>query len=281
MPIDTMASECCHITDAAGRVDPTGTTMLRKRYEHDMARRFRKVRVMARQALVRDETSARVFTPFSFVRPSERVTAFTDWFYDIAQEQILGIIPGTPSSLAVRDNWQGEYLQAAFDKGQRDALARLRVLQDIMQVDAPRRRRERLPTDTRVDIIKARSYTELEGITDEMARQISRHLSQGIAKGDPPERIARRIAASTDLSLTRARMLVRTEMIAAHAEASLSSYEEAGIDEVGVQAEFMTARDDVVCPTCRALEGEIMTVEEARGMIPVHPNCRCAWLPVL
>jgi len=27
------------------------------------------------------------------------------------------------------------------------------------------------------------------------------------------------------------------------------------------------------------MEGEVFTVEEAHGMIPLHPNCRCTWIP--
>ena len=48
-----------------------------------------------------------------------------------------------------------------------------------------------------------------------------------------------------------------------------------------VEAEFQTAGDDRVCPQCAALNGEIYKVEDARGVIPVHPRCRCNWLPVV
>src|SRR5690606_28972829 len=40
-----------------------------------------------------------------------------------------------------------------------------------------------------------------------------------------------------------------------------------------------TAGDDSVCELCGSLEGVIFTVEEARGLLPRHPNCRCAWIP--
>ena len=44
-------------------------------------------------------------------------------------------------------------------------------------------------------------------------------------------------------------------------------------------AEWTTAGDERVCPECGGWEGIKMTIEEARGMIPLHPNCRCDWLP--
>ena len=34
-----------------------------------------------------------------------------------------------------------------------------------------------------------------------------------------------------------------------------------------------------VCPDCGGYEGEIFTVDEAEGIIPLHPNCRCCWIP--
>lgn len=33
------------------------------------------------------------------------------------------------------------------------------------------------------------------------------------------------------------------------------------------------------CPKCAGLEGQNFTISEARGILPVHPRCRCAWIP--
>jgi SPP1 gp7 family putative phage head morphogenesis protein len=53
------------------------------------------------------------------------------------------------------------------------------------------------------------------------------------------------------------------------------------LEGVTVDAEYTTADDNKVCPKCRQLEGNVYTIDEARGIIPVHPNCRCAWNPVV
>jgi len=68
-------------------------------------------------------------------------------------------------------------------------------------------------------------------------------------------------------------------LIVAHAEGQLDSFEDLNVEEVGVMAEWSTVGDDRVCELCEDLEGAIMTIDEARGLIPRHPNCRCAWIP--
>jgi SPP1 gp7 family putative phage head morphogenesis protein len=52
-----------------------------------------------------------------------------------------------------------------------------------------------------------------------------------------------------------------------------------GIAHVLSKVEFSTARDGRVCSVCESLEGKIYEVKNAHGIIPVHPNCRCTWLP--
>jgi hypothetical protein len=67
-------------------------------------------------------------------------------------------------------------------------------------------------------------------------------------------------------------MLARTEIVNAHAVGQLNAFRMLGLEELGVMAEWSTGGDDRVCPDCGALEGEIFTVDEAEGMIPLHPN---------
>ena len=51
-----------------------------------------------------------------------------------------------------------------------------------------------------------------------------------------------------------------------------------GVTEVGVAAEWLTAEDDRVCDSCDELNGVVLTVDEAHGLLPRHPGCRCAWV---
>lgn len=131
-----------------------------------------------------------------------------------------------------------------------------------------------------LELLYTRNFTKLEGITNAMDTQMSSILTEGMAHGHGPRQIAGEMAKSVDkMTKTRAMTLARTEIIHAYAEGQLDSFERLGIKELGVEIEWSTAGDDRVCPLCQDMEGKIYTTETARGVIPIHPNCRCAWIP--
>ena len=65
--------------------------------------------------------------------------------------------------------------------------------------------------------------------------------------------------------------------VRAHNEGQLDSLESLGVDEIGVMVEWSTAMN--ACKLCQPMEGVVFTIKEARGMLPRHVNCRCAYLP--
>ena len=297
----------------ATRVDPTGTGAIRQAYERNLVRRFRKVASMARKALVERDVlglkpkavEARVQAAefrsalfpvardsavpprhaFQHSAPADRLDAFSGWLYEIAQEEILGIIPGLPSRMAGRSTWQAQFLSRARRKGEGDAKARIKQAGGTKRRagdDLALNRKEKIAARERADLIQQRAFGELEGITDATASRVSRVIAQGIEAGRSPAQIARELTRAVEgIGITRARTLARTETIWAYNEAALNEYEEAAIAGVAVEAEFSTSEDDAVCPECEALEGKVFSLDEAHGMIPVHPNCRCAFIPLI
>jgi SPP1 gp7 family putative phage head morphogenesis protein len=101
---------------------------------------------------------------------------------------------------------------------------------------------------------------------------------------------------------TQAEVLARTETINSYSEATLDRFERAGVGGATVSGEFATADDERVCPICEAIEGTTYGTDEMREATftfeasesepdhlggeypvkpPVHPQCRCAILPVI
>lgn len=269
--------------------DPTHTATIRRRFEADMKRRFKALRRSIWQTVAINDAFG-LNTPvvnepgrqfqFAFPRSSDKVSAFMDWLMQEQGRTILETQRGALMRSAAERAWQNVYIDSAYQRGIRQAGQELRAAGANVSdryLDAA----FNLPVHAdRVGLIYTRTYSELQGVTAAMDTAISQALAMGMAEGLGPMAIAREIVDRVDtIGIVRARMIARTETIAAHAEASLNSYEEAGLEGVAVMAEFSTARDNAVCPQCDELEGKTFLIEEARGMIPVHPNCRCAFIP--
>lgn len=265
------------------RRDPSRTTTLRQKFEADAKRRFTHIkRAVARKVREADAFGLRTNRgEFEFTRTADKVSGFMAWLHEQEVAQGLTIRQGTPLTQAAEQNWANTYVQTAYVRGLNQAGARLRKAGATVEprwIDAAFRRP--IHAD-RLGIAYTRTFTELQGITATMDQQISRVLAEGLAGGAGPADIARAINNRVDkIGVTRARMLARTEVINAHADATLNTYVEAGLEGVDVVAEWLTAND--ACPECVALEeGGPYSIERARGMIPVHPNCRCAWAPLV
>jgi HK97 family phage portal protein len=79
-----------------------------------------------------------------------------------------------------------------------------------------------------------------------------------------------------------AEVIARTETNNFYNEGNLDALSQAGIKDV----QWLLASD--ACPECADLAeaspgdklGKIMPLEEAVGMLPAHPNCRCTWITV-
>jgi len=289
---------------------PTRTKTIQSDYEAEMYKRFRRLKGVIRETVVgndafglgaggtgRDPTrlelhgdvrfdgQAEASRGYDFPDDSDKIDAFLDDLQSWEDDDILEVRQRGPGGRVVdRDAWQDIYVRRSYGKGVEFADARLR--EQGIQVPAGTLA-ETFNAPIHADalgILYTRNYRELKGVTDAMDQEISRVLSRGFAEGWNPRKMAREMNDRVDkIGLTRARTLARTETIHSHSEATLNRYESIlGPDaEVTGKAELVTAGDARVCPICESIEGQVVTVSGARGMIPVHPNCRCAWLPVV
>ncbi len=302
------------IADAA-KTDPTGTGSVRANFQKEMRARFAWLKRMVVQAIVEMDVlginmqqsaqasiAASQFVnafsqnmmpkkmgdqvpgenAFAFTRSSDRVAAFMEWLKQEQQAGILNVTVGTPARNAAEASWMNVYIDTAYKKGLRDSAGKMRKAGAKVKESFISNAFNRPIHADRVGLIYTRTFQELEGITAAMDQKIARTLAQGVAEGLNPRQIATNISEDiTAISRNRAEVLARTEVIGAHAEASLNAYQEAGIEGVEVEAEWATAGDDRVCDECEPMEGKVFSLDESRGMIPAHPNCRCAWLPVV
>jgi SPP1 gp7 family putative phage head morphogenesis protein len=282
------------------RIDPTRTITLRTRAAAVMRRRFMAVGAAVRAVVgaadglglaprpgpvLHADTGddAAAAAGWRFMSDAGKVAAFMEWLKGQIDAKIL-----EPTD-DVANHWLVEFVRPAYRKGV------LRAYADTLPAaTAPNKsfyeggRAAFLQTAfnspvavSKLRLVYTRAYEQLQGITADMAGQLSRVITNGVARGTHPYDVAKDITdAIAGISRRRAEVLARTEIIYAHAEGQLDSMTALGLEDVQLMAEWSTAGDDRVCPLCDEHEGEIIPIAEAHGMIPLHPNCRCSWLPV-
>lgn len=138
----------------------------------------------------------------------------------------------------------------------------------------------------KVKLLAGRAFDELEGVTEQMGVRMGRVLADGLVKGDGPEVVARALADEVDIGRGRAFAVAQHELSYAHNEGNLDAMEAMGVEEVGVAVEWVasglgtTAKGNPSpCERCAAMEGVVLTIAEARGLMPLHVGCLCSWLP--
>ena len=297
----------------AYRIDPTRTLTLRNAFVRDMNRRFRIITAMIRKAVIQEDVlglrpfTQQVNTPgrraFAFPRSADKVDAFMRWLDQQVEKELLEVRTFQRVGSSVENAWTDIYIYDSYKRGVMRARYELRkagyaaptigesggieaILSSPFHVD-------------RVGLLYTRTFSGLKGITATMDTQISRILAQGIADGDNPVLLGRKLIATIngsgmgDLAITdslgrfvpaqrRAQMLARTEVIRAHHEANMQEYANWGVDEFELIAEFkmVTAGDHRVCSRCEAIARQgPYSFDYARGLVPVHPSCRCVVIP--
>ena len=113
---------------------------------------------------------------------------------------------------------------------------------------------------------------------DKLKYSLEKILTQGIIRGDSPDKTAKLISKETGTELSAARRLVLTESAAIAERASLESYKELCVDEI----EILVTLDEKTCGTCGPLDGRHFPRSESSigiNIPPFHPNCRCTTVP--
>jgi len=123
-------------------------------------------------------------------------------------------------------------------------------------------------------LAKSINKTTLEE-TAKVVESARAELAAGLVEGESITHITKRLEQYfKENEKWKAERLARTETIAASNEGALHRYELEGVGK----SEFYPSPD--ACEECLPLAGEYIT-KDSHGMIPVHPNCRCVFLPVI
>ncbi len=128
-----------------------------------------------------------------------------------------------------------------------------------------------------IEWLKKHALWLVKEINEKTRADLRRQILAGVELGEDMPTIARRVRSEFEYcEVRRSKVIARTEVISAMIEGSLAGYEELGVEQV----EFFAALDERLCDECLALHGDIYDLKDSHKVIPVHPQCRCDWLPV-
>jgi len=263
--------------------------MIHKQYMAEMNRRFGRLKALITESIVTNDcflisnkpsvlsTMAAAALPFKFTENPAKVEAFMEWLRAAQDGEILGVTERVGRRVVAHSEWQNVYVRRSYEKG--IVWARHKLKEQGIDVPEEELRaifNRPIHADS-LGMMYTRNFTELNGINEAMDQKISRELIDGLSQGKNPREIARLINKNVDnVGRTRARTLARTEVNRTQNEASLNRYTDYGVEKV----ELMVGPGPCPSNICPDAAG-IYTLEEARGMLPLHCNCSCTWAPVV
>lgn len=237
--------------------DPTKARRLARRFEKNLVALFRRYKTAAVDALtIARENEARALEPTPI-----QIAWLVDELDVLSRETILA-----PGEVIVTEGVKTGYRQGAL-YGEL-ALARGGISSKLGEG----------PADWRViDVLQARNLSALKGISTEMNKQIVSELTEGINRGEGVVKLAQRLRARVDgIGITRARAMAHYETMYACNEGAKLRYSQHGVRRV----EGLAALHGNTCEQCLAYHGKIFDIDKA-PTFPLHPFCRCTWLPVI
>lgn len=218
---------------------------------------------------------------YQFQTDSGKLREFNKWLDSRINQRLL-------EAYENNEPWILSFVKEAYQKGyaraydQVNRIAAVRKSQsDLGAKNSFLKRGFEAPASSdKLRTLATRSFEGMKNLTQAMKSDLNRILLDGMANKVSASEMAKEIRESLDISQARAERIVRTEITHIHAEGQLDSFQQLNVGDVGVEAEWMTAGG--ACPACVEMSNEgPFKVSEAHGLIPYHPNCRCAWVPVV
>lgn len=113
-----------------------------------------------------------------------------------------------------------------------------------------------------------------------LVNELHTGLTQALIRGEPVEKLAKRLSERFDVSKNRAVALVQTESAYFANAAQQDSFKEIGVDKL----EIVGTLDGRTCSTCGAMDGKVIDGSDAKPGIttpPYHTRCRCCTAPAV
>jgi len=219
---------CCIGDARVVAIDPTGTGSIRTAFNSALAIRWRGLRALVRTMIAeQDVLSMGSRGLMAIANPSvmggaTKIQMFQRWFDHVAQAQLVG---GDGS-------WIREYIARGYAAGQQFA-----------QRETGTFSVSRYAGDREQAIFQL-AVVELQGIIEAVSQQAVRAVASGLLHGQRPNAIIRAVQSRIDtVGMSRSTAMVELVVVKAFGEATLDTYEAAGVTRVGLLPEQLLLGD--------------------------------------
>ena len=133
------------------------------------------------------------------------------------------------------------------------------------------------PIGNALRLLMAEQVDLITSLPLEAAARVQKEATESLSSGERPEQLAARIAATGEVSTSRANLIARTET--GRAATTLTMVRAQHIDSDGYI--WRTSKDYAVRPSHRKMEGKFIawgeppTLDNLTGHAGALPNCRC------
>lgn len=114
----------------------------------------------------------------------------------------------------------------------------------------------------------------------ELVGSVQKELTQGLLRGDSPQKITDAIKNRFNVSRYQAGRLVHTETTYFNALAAKETYKELGVKNV----EILETLDSITCAFCASMDRKVVPMSEFQPGVtvpPFHPHCRGTTVPAI
>ncbi len=260
--------------------DPTGVDRLERGAMKEFAKRVKKASQAYIDALNRIPASPAVNKKYTFQLDQGLLTMLLNNAQSLVEEIML---QGGEFNLWFFDG----YVKPSYQRGTAQEFANLSQQSDVY-VAGQNSIADILLSDVyqrRLVLLRAREFEEMKGLSAGIVADMSRILTNGIARGLPPSEVAKSLTQQTGIEKRRANRVARTEITNALRQARMDEADQAE-DEFGLKTKQLHI--SALSPTTRhshaARHAKLFTADEQREWWSQDGNsinCKCSTVSVL
>ncbi len=276
--------------------DPTATLGLRRSYAVSHRKRWTIIKKLIKEAIFKRDIFGLDGLPELAISQTEdtptiadvgnnaiKTAAFISWLHGAIDNLVLEKRKSDPR---LHTDWQAPFVRQGYSRGLKHAATDVGKIDGRIPDDDPLKdpQHQMAITDLSDEV-----FIDLEKISLITLTEVNKVIAMGLNRGWSKERLFREAEDRINkIAVTRSLILANTAIVKIVNEAILNRLAKLGIAFVviGVELTFWkTAGDSRVCPICKAGTTEdngfgpgVYTLNQARGLLPAHPQCRCRWI---